>query len=107
MAWCSRSPDRPAERKSQAGAGDQPSGVLPGEAGEPGGSAMDSLTGEMPPVEVGERGRSRCRRTAGVVVGRGWPSPTLARPFGCRETMLLGTDLVGKLGVGYVPDGGA
>ena len=29
--------DRPAERESQAGAGDQPGGVLPGQAGEPGG----------------------------------------------------------------------
>src|SRR3974390_3376313 len=31
------SPDRPAEREGQAGAGDQSGGVLPGEAGEPGG----------------------------------------------------------------------
>src|SRR5712691_3326416 len=31
------SPQRPAQREGQAGAGDEPGGVLPGEAGEPGG----------------------------------------------------------------------
>ena len=39
------SPDRPAERESQAGAGDQPGGVLPGEAGEPGGLGDGQLDG--------------------------------------------------------------
>jgi len=31
------SPQRPAQREGQASAGDDPGGVLPGEAGEPGG----------------------------------------------------------------------
>ena len=46
------SPDRPAEREGQAGAGDQSGGVLPGEAGEPGGLGDGQLDG-------GDAGRAR------------------------------------------------
>jgi hypothetical protein len=35
----------PAQREGQAGAGDQPGGVLPGEAGEPGGLGDGQLDG--------------------------------------------------------------
>ena len=41
-------PERPAEREGQAGAGDQPGGVLPGEAGEPGGLGERQLDGGDP-----------------------------------------------------------
>src|SRR5260370_28403892 len=40
--------ERPAEREGQAGAGDQPGGVLPGEAGEPGGLGERQLDGGDP-----------------------------------------------------------
>src|SRR6266568_8322633 len=39
------SPQRPAQREGQAGAADQPCGVLAGEAGEPGGLGNGQLDG--------------------------------------------------------------
>ena len=59
------SPDRPAEREGQAGAGDQPGGVLPGEADEPGRLGDGQLDG-------GDAGRARlpgARRDGRVAEG--------------------------------------
>ena len=52
------SPGGAAQREGEAGAGDQPDGVLPGEAGEPGGLGDRQLDG-------GDAGR-----------GQGWPPRT-------------------------------
>ena len=46
------SPEGPSQREGQAGAGDQPAGVLPGQASEPGGLGDGQLDG-------GDAGRAR------------------------------------------------
>src|SRR5262249_49917614 len=59
------SPEGPAQREGQAGAGDQPGGELPGEAGEPGG-LRDG------PPDGGDAGRARlpaARRDGRVAEG--------------------------------------
>src|SRR5690348_8964725 len=83
------SSQRPAQSECQAGAGYQPSGVVPGEAGEPGGLGDGQLDG-------GDTGR------------QGWPprAGTGASPRGIRRSASLISSSLSVVPRSWSPAGG-